>query len=178
MAYDDNSKAKIKVDFEGGKMTLSKIAKKWRISRTTLRKFAREGGWILGKNDQELTKKIEEGATKKLVERESGNLADFTEKHLSALTLNEKVHRTISANLVNELKNAGGKLSKADGDKFKSLFQAAKLSTETLSLIYRDKRLAMGLDKPGKLSGEITVSPNDETASMFAEALERNLKNE
>ena len=147
MAYDDKKKAKIKVDFEAGKMTKTKLAQKWRITRATLRKFANEGGWVYGKNDQKISNKIEAGATKKLVERETLKLTDFTEKHVKNLENNEKLHQVISANLAKEMKDSGGKLSKADGDKFKSLFQAFKLSTETLDLIFKSKRLAMGLDK-------------------------------
>jgi hypothetical protein len=147
----------IKAAFELGLESKTSIAASHHINRATLHKMARREGWEYGRSNKKATDLITKKVTAKIVANETQKLITYTEEYLFDLGKNRQLHRVVSDNMIDEISKANGQLSKTDGDKFRSIFQAVEISTKILDLMYRGKRLAMGL----KSEDAITVNTFD-----------------
>ena len=147
MAVKQKIKPKIIADVKAGKLNKTKIAQKWRISRNTLNKIIREFNAKPGENEAKLNKSIEDRATAQIVKKESNKLYNYTDDYLNNVKNLDAAHKVNLEAFKKELKETGGKLAKADGDKYKSIQQFLKLSAETFKINFDGVRLAMGLDK-------------------------------
>jgi hypothetical protein len=147
MAYDGKKKAKIRADVKAGKLNKTQIAQKWRISRNTLNKIINESDAVYAENRTKVNNKIERQATEKIIETEANTLFDYTSKYIANVDYLNKAHQANLGAYFKELKDAKGKLSKADADKYKTFQQFFKLAAETVKINFEGMRLAMGLDK-------------------------------
>lgn len=145
MAYNQGQKKEIQFDYESGRMTTRQIGKKWNMSRQTLKKFAVEEDWILGRYDAELSQRIEESASDSLVRRESQKLVEMAEDHLKNIGVIDGTYKLLLEFHIMELKESEGLMSKADSDKWKANYQALEVVLNAFDKSFRSKRLAMGL---------------------------------
>lgn len=153
MAYTEKQKAKLKPEVESGLLSKSKLAQKWRMSRNTLNKIIQQEGWVFGINVQELSKVISKKTEDKLAEKYSNDLEDFTEEHIKSMdevgSLTKKSLERLRDAV--EAEDSEGKENRMSKDQAEAIFsqqKVLKISSETLSIIYADKRKALGLDKP------------------------------
>lgn len=155
MALSTKKKSKIIADVRAGKLNRTKIAQKWSISRNTLSKIINDSGAIVGENAQKVSKKIEQKATRKIIENESRKLVDYTDKHLSELDTIRTISKYNAQALAKEIKETKNNVSKAEAERIFAVQKVCKITTETLSMIYKDERLAMGLDQGGNNNQDI-----------------------
>jgi len=155
LAISNSKKAKIKVDFESGRFKKVELSKKWRISRTTLNKLEKAGGWVFGKNERQLDEKIIKKATSRIIDKESAKLFDYTSRHLDELNNIRTISKLNAQAIARELRDSGNNISKTEAERIFSAQKVCKIMAETLSLIYRDERLAMGADDKGKTNEDV-----------------------
>lgn len=142
----DKKLAAIQADYEAGIVSKSDIAKKHRINRYTLFRNAKRLHWEYGKSGEEVTRHITKKVTEKIVEQESLKLIDYTSKHLSELDGIRKISRLNIRALAKEIKDTANNVSKKEADRIFTIQKVCKITSETLAIIYKDERLAMGLD--------------------------------
>lgn len=158
MAYDDNKKAKIIADIKAAKLNKTQIAQKWAIARNTLNKIIADHQVKVGVDQEKLNKKIEQEATRKIVEEEAEDLFDYTSKYISNTKILDKANQANLASYIKAIKAAqnekteDGKpaprqLTRTEAETFKISQQFLKLSAETFKINFEGVRLAMGLDK-------------------------------
>ena len=152
MALSDEKLYVLGIEYESGKLNKSKLAHKWKISRTTLDKHAKKEGWIFGKNEQELDKKIELSTTSKMIEKSSNILVDINDSYISNTRNIEELTKGVLSKLYKKMAKKDKKgdqadLSKADVEALLSAQRLLKESASTFSLLFNDKRKALGLDK-------------------------------
>lgn len=145
MAYTKKQKGNIRFDYESGRYTVSGVAAKWGMSRTTLLKFADDHDWMLGERSDELNKKVEELAADTLIMRDAQRLVGYVEEHLETIGQIDETYRVLLGFHIAELKESEGLLSKADGDKWQSNYKAFQIAIDSIDKSFRSKRLAMGL---------------------------------
>lgn len=145
MAYSKRDKEKIKIDYESGRYSALDVAKIWNMSRQTLKKFAVNGGWVLGCRDENFNQRIEDNAAEILVRKEAHRLVEYIEEHLEVIGIIDDTYKVLLGAHINELKTAGGILSKADADKWYSHYKALQTALDSFDKSFRSKRLAMGL---------------------------------
>jgi len=145
----------IGIEYESGKLNKSKLAQKWKVSRNTLDKYARENGWIFGKNEQELSKKIELSTTSKMIEKSSNLLVDINDSYIGDTKNIEELTKGVLNKLYKKItkKDENGKSVDVDKQEIDALLSAQRLlkeSASTFSMLFNDKRKALGLDKEKK----------------------------
>lgn len=145
MAYTDKDKNRIKIDYESGRYSAVDLAKMWNMSRQTLKKFADNGGWVLGCRDENFNQRIEDNAAEILVRKEAHRLAEYIEEHLEVIGLIDDTYRVLLMFHIKELKDSGGMISKTDGDKWQANYKALQTVIDAFDKSFRSKRLAMGL---------------------------------
>lgn len=147
MAYSLNQKSKIKADFESGRLKKVDVSKKWRMSRETLNKMAREGSWLFQKNGQKLDVLIEKQATERIVEVETNKLIDYTTvhlKHIKDLSALSAVNKADLAKIAHDSRS----FKKIDKNKVYNMINIQRYiesSVKTYDMIYKSQRLAMGI---------------------------------
>jgi abortive infection bacteriophage resistance protein len=169
MAYDEKFKAKVKAEYEGGLTAQGAMCQKFRISRNTLKKFAKKDGWEFGKNDKKLTETITKKTEAKLAEKYSNDLEDFTIDHIKSMDNVGALTKATLNRLGASVKNTKNTMSKADADAIFAQAKILKISSETLSIIYADKRKALGLDKEQKDTGVVV---NTAPATIIIEGID------
>ncbi len=147
MALSEKKIARIKVDYEAGLISINKLCEKYNINRTKLHRLKNKHGWIKGKCNERVTKSVTKKAEKRLVSKESEKLFDFTDDHIRNIETVNKSGQVLLQAFVRELKESRGRLSKADGDKYKALNQALEIAAKTFDLTFKSKRFAMGFSK-------------------------------
>lgn len=155
MALTKYKISKIRAEFETGILSQRKLAQKYGISRNTLTKHSEEGGWVFGKNSQEMSQKIENRATEKLVQKTSIELYDFTEDFLKSTRMVENLTKATMAEFGKKVQS--GILKKADSEMSLTSQRYLKEAMQTLSISFNDKRKALGLDKE-KNDTNVTVN--------------------
>jgi hypothetical protein len=160
MAYSEKEKAKIKAEFEAGLDSQGKICQKWRMSRNTLKKFAKDEGWIYGKNDRELTHTINKSATSKIIESKTHELENFTVDHISAIKNIATLTKATISRLGSRVKETMNKVDRAESEAIFSQQKFLKIASETLDTCYKSQKSALGLDE--KKESEINVQVNNE----------------
>jgi len=138
--------ARIKADYEVGVTSKSIIASKHRINRTTLLRVAKREGWKYQKCIKNASKSITQNATKKIVELETNKLIDCTLRHLRE-TGNLRVLSDLAVKRISKAaKDTKNNISKMEADTVLTIQRFIETNAKTLSIIYKDERLAMGLD--------------------------------
>lgn len=145
MAYSEQEKENIKFDYESGRYSVRKVAKKWSMSTQTLKKFSDEGGWKLGCRNEEINKLVEERAADILVARDAQKLVEYVEEHLEVIGLVDDMYKVLLTYHINEMKESEGMVSKADGEKWTANYKALQIGMDFVDKSFRSKRLAMGL---------------------------------
>ena len=152
MAISEEKVHVIGIEYESGKLNKSKLAQKWKISRNTLDKYAREKKWVFGKNERELSNKIELSTTSKMIEKSSNLLVDINETYVKNTKNIEELTKVVLSELYKKVtrKNKDGSNVDIDKQEIDALLSAQKVlkeSASTFSMLYNDKRKALGLDK-------------------------------
>lgn len=147
MALSAKKIGKIQADYEVGIDSLEAVAKKHKTAKSTVIKLAKRLGWNRGKSYQKATKKATKKATAKIIEAKGDKLYNYTSEYIDNVEYVNKAHQANLGAYFKDLKNAEGKLSKADADKYKTFQQFFKLAAETIKINFEGIRLAMGLDK-------------------------------
>ena len=160
MAYSEKEKAKIKAEFEAGLDSQGKICQKWRMSRNTLKKFAKDEGWIYGKNDRELTHTINKNATSKIIESKAKELEKFTENHIKSIKSITALTRATISRLGKQVDGTKNQVDKLESEAIFSQQKFLKIASETLDTCYKSQKSALGLDE--KKESEINVQVNNE----------------
>lgn len=145
MAYTQKEKEQIKFDYESGRYSTRQMSKTWKMSTQTLKKFADEGGWVLGCRNEEIGKQIECTAADILVRKDAHKLVEYIEEHLLVIGLIDDTYKVLLAFHIKELKESEGLISKADGDKWTANYRALQIAIDSFDKSFRSKRLAMGL---------------------------------
>lgn len=145
MAYTQQQKDNIRFDYESGRYSVRKVAKKWSMSTQTLKVFSDEGGWSLGCRNEEINKLVEDRAADILVAKDAQKLVEYIEEHLEVIGLIDDTYKVLLAFHIKELKESEGLVTKMDGDKWKANYQALQVIMDALDKSFRSKRLAMGL---------------------------------
>lgn len=145
MAYTKNQKEKIRFDYESGRYNGQQIAEKWEMSAQTLKKFSDEGGWVLGCRNEELSRQVEESVAETLIRKDARRLIKYVEEHLDVIGQIDDTYRVLLSLHIQELRESEGLLTKADGEKWKSNYQALQVAIDSFDKSFRSKRLAMGL---------------------------------
>lgn len=161
MAYTQGQKAEIQFDYESGRMTTRQIGDKWKMSRTTLQKFAENEGWVLGKFNEELSHRIERTAADYLVKKESLKLVEMAEEHLLDVGVVDTALRLLLKFHIMGMKENEGLLTKSEVDMFKANYQAFDLLLTSFDKSFRSKRLAMGLKDTDPANFSMKVILND-----------------
>lgn len=160
MAYVHGDKIKIRFDYESGKYTAGAIAKKWKMSPQTLKKFADDGGWELGCRDGELNRQIEERAKAALLKKESERLVEMIEDHLKTVEIIDDAFKILLWHHMQELKQSQGLLSESDGKKWKENYKALQVAIDSFDKSFRSKRLALGLKETDAPNMQMNVFMN------------------
>lgn len=145
MAYTEKDKNRIKIDYESGRYSALDVAKLWTMSRQTLKKFADNGGWVLGCRDDNFNQRIEDDAAEILVRKEAHRLAEYIEEHLEVIGLVDDTYKVLLTFHIKELNDSDGMISKTDGDKWQANYKALQTLIDAFDKSFRSKRLAMGL---------------------------------
>ncbi len=158
MAVSSKKLIKIKVDFEAGILTKSKIASKHKINRLTLYNLADKHEWQYGKNEQKINKITETKSLEVLIEKQVDRAAGTTDLFLSDI----KAIRGIALAIAKEwsdsrkagrIRIVDGKEEKIDGmskdeaDRIFAQTKIAKITMETLNIGYTAARKALGMDR-------------------------------
>jgi hypothetical protein len=145
MAYSKKDKEKIQLDYESGRYSAMDVAKIWNMSRQTLKKFADDGGWVLGCRDEDFSQRIEDSAADILVRKEAHRLVEYIEEHLEVIGIIDDTYKVLLTFHIKELKDSDGLISKTDGDKWVANYRALQVIMDAMDKSFRSKRLAMGL---------------------------------
>lgn len=145
MAYTQKEKEQIKFDYESGRYDAKQVSKTWKMSQQTLKKFADENGWVLGRRNEEIGKQVECTAADILIRKEAHRLVEYIEEHLKVIGIIDDTYKILLAFHIKELKESGGLILKADGDKWVSNYKALQIAIDSFDKSFRSKRLAMGL---------------------------------
>lgn len=145
MAYTAKDKNRIKIDYESGRYNAVDLAKMWNMSRQTLKKFADDGGWVLGCRDENFNQRIEDNAAEILIRKEAHKLAEYIEEHLEVIGIIDETYKVLLTFHIKELKDSRGMISKTDGDKWQANYKALQTVIDAFDKSFRSKRLAMGL---------------------------------
>ena len=165
----DKKLASIRADYEAGIESKSDIAKKHRINRYTLRRNAEKRRWEYGKSAPEVASRITKKATEKIVREESEKLVDYTRKHISEIGTLRTISRANAQSLIKAIKETGNNVSKEEADRIFTVQKVCKIMAETLSIIFRDERLAMGVDS----KNERVDSKNENTEGLESRIMNR-----
>ncbi len=152
MAYDDRFKARVKAEYEAGVDKKSDICKRYKIPRKTLNEWAVKAKWEWQKSNTEVLEKVTKSTTRKLELEFGDRLEDFTTEHLEAMGEVADLTRKSLERLRGAVDEKGldGKDNRMTRDEAEAIFsqqKVLKISSETLSIVYADKRKALGLDK-------------------------------
>lgn len=145
MAYTAKDKNRIKIDYESGRYSALDVSKIWNMSRQTLKKFADDGGWVLGCRDDNFNQRIEDNAAEILIRKEAHKLAEYIEEHLEVIGIIDETYKVLITFHIKELKESRGMISKTDGDKWQANYKALQTVIDAFDKSFRSKRLAMGL---------------------------------
>jgi transposase-like protein len=151
--YTRDTKDQIKFDYESGEYSVRKLARKWNISTQTLKKFSDEGNWSRKRRKQKLSGEavkedrivIDANEEVVLTSSEERQLAEYIKEHLEVIGVIDDTYKLLLTFHIQELKESGGLLSKADGDKWQSNYKALNIAMDSFDKSFRSKRLAMGL---------------------------------
>lgn len=148
-AYTETQIIKIGIDYELGKLSKSKIAQKWKCSRQTIEKWARDKSWTYAKSQVGLSKKIEKRAIAQLIEHSSDILADVEQKHIKNLDHIE--HLTLyNLSKFSAIAKESGEVTKLQSETLHAAQKFLNEAVRTLNVSFIDKRKALGLDKEKK----------------------------
>lgn len=145
MAYDQKKKDSIKFDYESGRYTAKQIAVRWEMSPQTLKKFAAEDGWVLGRLNEELSDRVENEAADILIRKDAQKLVEYIEEHLEVVGVIDDAYKVLLSLHIKELKESEGLITKMDGDKWMANYKALQIAIDSFDKSFRSKRLAMGL---------------------------------
>jgi hypothetical protein len=173
----DKTWIKVKTHYVLGRDTIGKIAEDHEISRKSLERKAKKEGWEYGKLSDEVSKEAED----KLIAEIKANDADIVVKHATQFIGDAKKIRNITVATLRllEKETKKGKLSKAEIEKILIVQRVAQTTAKTIVDLYMAVRKSLGMDKePVGAHIEInaqnqTVITDEESAKMFADALER-----
>lgn len=175
MSYDKKKLPKIKADFESGRFKKMDMSKKWGMSRQTLNNLEKKHGWKFGKNGQKLNAVISKKATERIIKEETAKLVGYTARHLKGIGNLRVLSELTAKSLADSLRETKNKIPKAEADRIFAIQKCLKISSETLSIIYKDERLAMGLDNPASTLikiGKITKEDAGVVRDIFNEITE------
>jgi hypothetical protein len=190
MALTEIDLAKIKVDFESGKLSKSKVAQKHSISRNTLDKYSKSLGWIYATNEQELSKKIELLNFEILLNDEVDRATKKTNNFLGDIESYRRLAMIPASELAKayneaEKESTEEKTVKVSKDEFSRIWESTKViktAIEGLKIGYDGARKALGMDKDEDIRKAKALkegeheAPTDPLAGKTIEEIEAEIK--
>ncbi len=154
MALSEIKLAKIKVDYESGKLSKRKMALKYAISRNTIDKHAKIKGWIYAKREPELSQKIEQLTYEKLISDEVDRATNITNQFLGDIEQYRKLAMIPASELLkaysvskeDSTKQEPGKVTKEEFSRIWESTKVIKTAIEGLKIGYEGARKALGMD--------------------------------
>lgn len=163
MALSEKKVTKIKVDFEAGLSTKTKIANQHKIDRLTLYNLADKHQWVYGKNKQKFNEITEQKTIERLIEKEvdiSTKVNEQFQKHVTyiegltmsyMLELGEGKKKSDKGQFEEEGEDGkpkkSKKQSKEEADRIFSLLKPCKIASEIMNMNYSGKRKMLGMDR-------------------------------
>lgn len=139
--------AKIKAEYQAGKITKTRIAAKNKITRKALRENAEKAGWLYGKNKEKVTEMIEEKTMQKIADKESDKAADLAIGFLDDVVKQKKLINVVLNDYAKSISEQQGRLSKADASRVFEAMKVNKITMETLLMGFQGAMKAMGIYK-------------------------------
>ena len=161
----------LKIDFELGTMTRQNIAKKHGISRPTLNKHAKDGGWEYQHAFHLAAQEAEKKMVSNLLERNNELMENITNGYLANV---ERYKKLIMAPIEALERDYGMDLVGVPKEEFDRLFNGAKLakiSIEALCTAHTGARMALGMDKDQEIRKAREIH-NDERNNQLIDPLE------
>lgn len=191
MALSEIQLAKIKVDYQVGKLSRLKIAQKYGISRNTLSKHAKAKKWKYAISEQELSKIVENRTYEKLITDSVDRATEITNNFLGDIEKYRKLAIIPASELASAYNDAEERSEKENKrirvpkDEFSRIWEstkAIKAAIETLKIGYEGARKALGMDrdddveKARKIKGAERESISDPTEGMTREEVQARIK--
>ena len=133
MAFSPKTLIKIRTVYEMGLSPLGEICRRFKISRDTLRIYAKKNGWVYGKTRPESVITIHQKTAESVVRAEVDKAIRVTEDFLQL----SKALQFVTSQEVTKLTKG----QFADFNRLKS----ARISTEIITMLHDGQRKALGL---------------------------------
>ena len=190
MALSSKKLAKIKEDYCAGILSKSGVAQKYRISRNTLAKHAKAGGWKYAVNEQEVTMLISDKARERIVNEVVDKATEVTTNFLKDIELCRGLMLSSASDLIHAQEEADeeakdgkkGKVQKEEYERILSKMKVLKYIVENLKAGYEGGRKALGLDteqdieKARKIKNNEKQQVSDPVEGMTEEDIDKSLK--
>jgi len=178
MAITEKKLLKLKVDFESGKLTKTAICKKHSVSHPTLRKHADGNEWKFQKNFQKISESVEQKTIERLIEKEADKLQRINQEYEAIIANIEAIAKAYIFEIGSN-KQKKENQTKEEAERIFLFLKPLKISSEIFNMNYDRKRKILGMDAPKEGSPinvyaqNQTVITDEESARMFAEAMEK-----
>lgn len=170
MALSEIDLAKIKVDFESGKLSKRKVAQKHSISRNTLDKHAKAKDWIYATNEPELSQKIERLTLDKLIKDEVDRATKITNNFLGNVERYNELAMMPASELIKAYTDARNKNKQVSKNEFSRIWESAKAiktAIEGLKIGYDSQRKALGMDRDEDIRKAKAIKLNENTQEVI-----------
>ena len=183
MAISKQLLTKARAEYEAGKLTKSKIADKYEISRKTLRTHAEKERWVYGLREQEINEDIRQKTFDKIADGEAQKAADLAQGFLADVGKQKTLLNTIQRDFATSISEQQGRLSKADAGRIFEAMKVNKITMETLLMGFTGAMKALGIYRDiidlrsgdGSLTPESPQNSIERTIELVKKAMDRGI---